>query len=123
MSPGFTPLYEWVIEETDSLAEAAIICRVLRWGKGGCYESNARLGRKLNMHPRTIQRLIKGLVNKEWLALLYPQPQHRVMYVNPRRLTPGPLFDIAVSKIKAYGTTPQVKNIKSAILRRNATQL
>lgn len=91
---GFTPLYDWVMAAPDlSNKEAQIVCRVLRWGEGGCFESNATLGRQLKMDPRTVRRLVKELVKKEWLAVLYPRRQQRLIFVDPRRLTAGPLFE------------------------------
>ena len=45
------------------------------------------------MNSRTVRRLIKSLVQKEWLAVLYPRRHQRLIYVDPKRLTAGPLFE------------------------------
>ena len=91
---NFTPLYDWVLSEELTLLEAALVCRVLRWGENGCYESSRTLARLFKSDPRTIQRTVKRLVQDEWLAALYPDPWHRVLFINPSRLNPGPLFDL-----------------------------
>lgn len=73
-------------------SDAQIVCRVLRWGEGGCFESNATIGRRLKMDPRTVRRLIKGLKMKQWLAVLHETKNRRIIFVDPQRLTAGPLF-------------------------------
>jgi len=84
---GFTPLFNWVMENPElSNSEAQIVCRVLRWRESGCFESNATIGKQLKMNPRTVRRLVKELVCKEWLAALYPTKYRRLLFVDPKRL-------------------------------------
>lgn len=93
MSNNFTPLYEWIMVRKDlDLFEKLIICRVLKYKDGGCFESNARIAKFLSMHTRTVQRVAKRLVQKDWLAPLYESAQRRILFVNPEKLLPGPLF-------------------------------
>ncbi len=98
--PAFTPLYDWVMESELSNSEAQMICRVLRWGERGCFESNATIGRRLKMNPRTVRRLIKTLIRKEWLAVLYQTKHKRLIFVDPKRLTAGPLFEELGEKVR-----------------------
>ena len=107
--PGFTPLYDWVMAEPDlTHYEALIVCRVLRWGKNGCWESNAKLGKALKMDPRTIQRTVKSLVIKEWLWVFYPKRHIREMHIEEKRLAAGPLFrEIGVATMKKKIVTAQ----------------
>ena len=107
MSRSFTPLWGWVMEDKGlSQNQALIVCRVLRWRDGGCYESNASLAKALKMDARTVQRNIKELVRKEWLVVFYPNKKSRNIFVDPQRLTAGPLFrqigTAVIKKLTAY---------------------
>ncbi|MFZ0035237.1 MAG: hypothetical protein WAK60_09670 [Sedimentisphaerales bacterium] len=87
LTHGFTPLFDWVMDNPElSNSEAQIVCRVLRGCEGGCFESNATIGRQLKMDPRTVRRLIKKLSLKEWLTVHYPDKYHRTISVDPKRL-------------------------------------
>ena len=90
--PRFTPLYDWVMESELSQTDALVFTRVLMWGERGCFESSATIAKRLKMTPRSVQRIIKGLVHKEWLAVLPLTKYKRIIYPDPRRLTAGPLF-------------------------------
>lgn len=100
--PGFTPLYDWVMADPElTQSEALIVCRVLRWGENGCWESNSTIARGLKMTPRGVRKIIKRLVHKEWLAPLYPTKRKRILLIDPQRLTAGPLFQkIGVAVMK-----------------------
>lgn len=74
------------------MLDGLIIGRILRWGKSGCAETNERLSKAFHIDRRTIIRSIKKLVHSEWLAPLYPTKRLRILYVNPEKLTAGPLF-------------------------------
>jgi len=109
--PGFTPLWDWVMADRElTHSEALIVCRILRWGKNGCWESNAKIGKALKMDSRTVQRTVKSLVVKEWLWVFYPKKQVREIHVEEKRLAAGPLFrQIGTATMKkkvAYGTLP-----------------
>jgi len=93
MSEEFTPCYEWIMVRKDlDLHEKLVLCRVLKYKDGGCFESNARIATFLSMHTRTVQRVIKRLVRKQWVAALYDTYQKRTLFVDPEKLLVGPLF-------------------------------
>lgn len=110
MVDTFTPLYDWVARRTDlTLLEKIIICKVLRYGNNGCYESYANLAKDFAVDRRNLIRTVKGLIKKDWLAVLYESKNRRILYIVPERLSPGPLFNRVVlshshSGIKAPGS-------------------
>lgn len=95
INPQYTPLYDWVMADKRlTLLDAAIICRVLRWNEFDldCFESNRKLAHIFNVTERTISRSLKKLNRIEWLAVLNDGYQ-RIIFVNPDKLKPGPLFE------------------------------
>ena len=93
MANNFTPLYEWIMVRKDlDLHEKLVLCRVLKYKDGGCFESNARIAIFLSMHARTVQRVVKRLVRKQWVMALYDTAQKRTLFVDPEKLLAGPLF-------------------------------
>lgn len=106
MTSTYTPLWDWVMERNDlTVAEKLVICRVLRWREGGCFESNRTIGRKTGLHPRTVQKVVKKLVHRQWLAHLPLTKRSRQIWVDPSRMTAGPLFEkIGTAAIKAITT-------------------
>jgi hypothetical protein len=89
--------------EKDDLSrtEALVVCRVLRWGGNGCWESNATIAKGLKLTTRGVREIIKRLVRKEWLAPLYPSKRKRILFIDPKQLTAGPLFQkIGVAVMK-----------------------
>ncbi|MDD5501937.1 MAG: hypothetical protein PHH26_00545 [Candidatus Thermoplasmatota archaeon] len=97
--------------------EALIVCRILRWGNGGCFESNATLGEELKMDSRTVRRLVGKLIRKEWLTALYETKYRRILYVHPKRLTAGPLFENvgAATMVKMLAAKMSSKPVKSSV--------
>jgi len=91
--PRFTPLYDWIAQKKElSLLEKMIICRVLRFGDKGCFESNRSMARNLGVNHSNITRAIKRLIKKDWLMTLPETKYKRLLYVVPDRLKAGPLF-------------------------------
>lgn len=94
MPEKYIIVYEWLLRHPELTAvEALIVSHIVRWGKSGCFQSNASLGRLFKKHPRQIQRMIKDLVRRGWLAPLYHTKQKRVLYASLKKPPLGPLFD------------------------------
>jgi len=112
----YTKLYDWVMESELSQPEALVFSRVLMWGDRGCFESAATMAKKLKMTPRSVQRIIKRLVHREWLAVLPESKHRRTIYADPKRLTAGPLFrglGVRINKkLEPYDTGSQVATSK-----------
>lgn len=94
MVEQYIKVFEWILRHPELTAlEALIVSHVIRYGINGCFQSNATLGRLFKKHPRQIQRIIKLLTRKGWLAPLYPKRQERIIYATPKEPPLGPLFD------------------------------
>ncbi len=112
MANNFTPLYEWIMVQDDlDLHEKLVLCRVLKYKDGGCFESNARIAKFLSMHARTVQRVIKRLIRKQWVMALRETSQKRILFVDPEKLLAGPLFvkcryNFVPSKIVEHSLRP-----------------
>ena len=108
MYPPFTPYFDWIAEKKElSMLEKLIICKVLRYGVKGCFEGNENMARRMGVDRRNLIRTIKNLVIKQWLIIHLEGPrgrQKRYLWVNPEKLTAGPLFNLTTS-----GTTPLPK--------------
>lgn len=95
MAATFTPLYDWIAQQKDlSLLEKLVICKVLRYGNKGCYESYRSMARKFGVDHSNLTKAVKGLIAKDWLCVLYESKYRRILYVVPERLSAGPLFDL-----------------------------
>jgi len=98
MSELYTPFYEWAAAWLElSLPEALVLCRVKRWGNGGCTESNETLSRVLKLSVPTVKRAIKTLLKKEVIkneSRKLRGRKQRLLLFNFER-TNLPLFDIA----------------------------
>lgn len=112
----YTKLYDWVMASELSRPEALVFSRVLNYGDRGCFESAATIARKLKMTPRSVQRIIKRLEQKEWLAILPESKHRRTIYADPIRLTAGPLFrgmGVRINKkLEPYDTGSQLTTSK-----------
>lgn len=113
----FTPVPEWVMARSDlTQLEKLIVCRVIRWGNNGCWESTATLARVLGANPRSIQRAVKRLARpktkggKDWLIVCYETAQRRRIYISPVRLSAGCLFEPTASDRKL--TASDRKNLR-----------
>jgi len=95
MYPPFTPFFDWIAQQKDlTLLEKLIICKVLRYGKKGCYESYRSMSRNFGVDHSNLTKAVKGLIAKDWLCVLYESKYRRIFYVIPERLSAGPLFDL-----------------------------
>jgi len=85
---------DWYFSHPDlSRNDALLLCEITRWGDSGCYKSSRQLAKDLKFHPRTVQRLIKSLYKRQWLAIFYEHKQLRILYATPKEPPIGPLFD------------------------------
>lgn len=63
----FSKMYEFVAKIKDlNHSEKQVLSRIYSWPEG-CWESNASLGRLLDLHPRTIQKAIRVLREKGYI--------------------------------------------------------
>lgn len=107
MVEQYIKVYEWLLRHPElSRLEALLISEVMRW-PAGCYKSSAQLAKLLKSDTRTIQRKIISLQKREWLAVLHPKRQHRIIWATPKEPPTGPLFEykqkIAQAIIKKVG--------------------
>lgn len=94
MPEQYIILYEWILRHPElTRLEALIICEVMRW-PSGCYKSSASLAKLFKANSRTIQRCIKSLKKRQWIAILYDRKKtERFLYATPKDPPPGPLFE------------------------------
>ena len=94
MPEQFIIVYERILRHPDlTRLEALIICEVIRW-PSGCYKSSRSLARLFKSNHRTIQRLIKSLRQREWLAALHDRKRNeRILFATLKEPPVGPLFD------------------------------
>lgn len=111
MVEQYIKVYEWILRHPElSRLEALIICEVMRWPYG-CYKSSVSLARLFKADPRTIQKLIKSLRRRAWLAALHDRNRNeRILYATPKDPPAGPLFDYQ-------------QNAAQAIIQRTSKQL
>lgn len=89
MAEQFTPLYEWLADFPKiSLNEALLISRVKMWGQRGCFESSARLAKKLKLNRRTVVRTLGQCLIKDYLLVLRESKRRRTLYFNYDFFTP-----------------------------------
>jgi len=120
MAVTFTLYYDWIAEQKDlTLLEKLIICKVLRYGKNGCYESYRSMARKFGVDHSNLTKAVKNLIRKDWLCVLYESKYKRTFYVVPERLSAGPLFNLdgvntprpVVKTAESVVHTPHVLNM------------
>jgi len=89
----YIKVYEWILKHHElSRLEALLVCEVMRW-PNGCYKSSNSLAKLLKSDTRTIQRKIKALEKREWLAVLRDNKNRRTIWATPKEPPVGPLFD------------------------------
>ena len=113
--PDYTPLHSWVMEDEKlTTAQSLIVCRVLKYGANGCYESSSNIGKALKLDLRTVQRNIVVLSDKDredgqWLIKLKVS-RWRFLFPHPNKLIAGPLWREMgvkiIKKITAYNMAP-----------------
>ena len=116
----FTVVYDWLAHRRDlSWPEKILIAHVLRFGASGCFKSNNKLAHDLGLDRVTVIRLIKSLIGREWLAVLFENRRDRILYVAEEKLDDMPLLagvkgcgkpvrKPVKSQNKASGAAPQV---------------
>lgn len=110
MTEHYIKVFEWLLKHEElSRFEALIVSEIMRW-PDGCYKSSSQLAKLLKSDIRTIQRKILDLQKREWLAVLHPRKQHRIIYATPKDPPVGPLFE--------YNQKSQI-----AILKRTASAI
>ncbi len=101
MVEQYIKVYEWILRHPDlSRLEALLVCEVMRW-PNGCYKSSHRLARLLKSDTRTIQKKIKSLQKRQWLAVLKESKNRRYIWATPKEPPIGPLFDYQQKAAKA----------------------
>ena len=94
MVEQYIKVYEWILRHPElSRLEALIICEVMRWPYG-CYKSSRSLSGLFKADPRTVQKAIKSLRRRQWLAVLPDRKKNeRILYATPKDPPEGPLFE------------------------------
>ena len=94
MPEQYIIVYEWILRHPElTRLEALLICEVMRW-PSGCYKSSASLAKLFKADQRTIQRLIKSLRRRDWLAALHDRKRNeRILFATPKEPPQGPLFE------------------------------
>jgi len=113
----YIKVYEWLLRHTElNVMEAIIVSHIIRWDQKGCFQSNYELATLFKKHPRHLQRIIKSLVKRGWLAPLYPNKRTRILYATLKEPPIGPLFEYqerAKETIIERKAKIQIKRIKS----------
>lgn len=116
----YIKVYEWILRHPDlTRFEALLVCEVLRW-PNGCHKSADSLARLLRSNKRWIQRTIKSLEKREWLAVLQ-DGQLRLLYATPRDPPIGELF-AHLEKTKQAMAEKRKKEIMK-LLRKTADRM
>lgn len=95
--PQFEPyikVFEWLMQHPElSMLDALLVAQVMRFDLKGCYQTNYELGKLFKKSPRHIQRAIKSLVKRQWLAPLYITQYNRLLWASPKEPPNGPIKD------------------------------
>lgn len=90
----FTALYDWLARRTDlTTTEKIIVAQILRYGKSGCFKSNNTFAQDLGIDRVSFIRALKSLVDKAWVAILFPARRERILYINEEMIADLPLFE------------------------------
>lgn len=102
MPEQYIIVYEWILKHPElTRLEALIICEVMRW-PNGCHKSSGSLAKLFKSNTRTIQRAIKSLRKREWLAMLPDKKKReRTLFAYLKEPPAGPLFDYKQKASKA----------------------
>jgi len=115
----FTAVYDWLARRKDiNSTEVLIIARILRFGRPGCYMSNATLANALGMDRTTLIRALKILIHKEWVAPLYPKRGERILYINEAMLDDMPLF----ANVRGCGISLETSLSSSGVLQQGSVE-
>jgi len=84
MPAQYIIVYEWLLRHPElTRFEALLLSEIMRWPIRGCHKSSRSLGRLLRADARTIQRTIKSLKGRQWLAILW-EKNRRYIWVTPK---------------------------------------
>lgn len=90
----YIKVYDCILTHPElSRLEALLICEVMNWPEG-CCKSSRELADLLRSDKRTIQRIIKSLHKRQWLAVLRESKNKRMIWATPKELPLEPLFEI-----------------------------
>lgn len=93
MTEHYIKVYEWILRHPElTRLEALLVSEIIRW-PNGCYKSSRSLAKLLKSDTRTIQKIIKSLYKRGWIALLYENRQKRILWATPKEPPIGPLFE------------------------------
>jgi len=92
MPEQYIIVYEWTLRHPElTRLEALLLCEIMRW-PSGCLKSSRSLARLFKTDPRTIQRLIKSLRQRQWLAILPDRKKNqRTLFFTPKDPPEGPI--------------------------------
>ena len=88
----FDPHLDWITQdEVLTKAQKFVMAKILRYAKtriGGCTLYNKALGRALHLHPRTVQKAIRVLLEGDekgriWIAKWQTNNYDRILYATP----------------------------------------
>jgi hypothetical protein len=115
MPEQYVIVYEWLLRHPElTRFEALIICEVMRW-PSGCHKSSASIAKLFKSDTRTIQRIIKSLRLRQWLAILPDRKsQERTLFATPKEPPLGPLFEYREKTMQ---------KITKALIERTSKQL
>lgn len=95
MVEQYIKVYEWILRHPElSRLEALLVCEVLRY-PDGCHQSAESLAQLLRSDKRTVQRMVRSLKKRGWIAILYDTKNKklRFLYATPKEPPLGPLFE------------------------------
>ena len=116
MVEQYIKVYEWILRHPDlSRLEALLVCEVLRFPEG-CYQSAQSLAELLRSDKRTIQRMVRSLKKRGWIAILYDTKNKklRILYATPKEPPLGPLFEYT-QKAESSRSERRKKDVKALV--------
>ena len=116
MVEQYIKVYEWILRHPDlSRLEALLVCEVLRFPEG-CYQSAQSLAELLRSDKRTIQRMVRSLKKRGWIAILYDTKNKklRILYATPKEPPLGPLFEYT-QKAESARSERRKKEVKALV--------
>jgi len=90
----YIKVYEWLLRQPDLTRLDVLLISKIMFYPSGCWISSQRLGELLGVHQRTIQKRVKELQRKGWLAILTEyNKSFRYIWATLKDPPIGPLFD------------------------------
>jgi len=116
MVEQYIKVYESILRHPElSRLEALLVCEVLRY-PDGCHESAESLAQLLRSDKRTVQRMVRSLKQRGWIAILYDASNKKLrwLYATPKEIPVGKLFEYAQKAEKSRAKRTQ-KNVKDLV--------